>query len=110
MIRTAKYFVLTALAAVLTLGLSNTGALAQVVGDGYDQQQWWNPGDWFDDQQQYNLFSDDYYDYSNTGYGDGYYDNDWFDNDEYWGDAWDYDYDEGFDYGYDEDFGYDYED
>lgn len=60
------------------------------IGDDIDQQQWWNPADWFDERPAYNLFSDDYYD--GYGYGDVGYDTDWTDNDwgyDYWNNDWD---------------------
>lgn len=52
----------------LTWGI-NPNLQAQV---NYDQQQWWNPGDWFDDKPQYNLYTDEYW--SDTY--DGTYDTD----------------------------------
>ena len=87
-------------------------------GDGIDQQQWWNPADWYDstysssdydyDWNDYNWYGDYDYDYDygannnwNTSYppyGDHEYgDTDYgyeydYGNDE-WYDSYDYDYD-----------------
>ena len=65
-----KQLLLAAVACSALLGTSLSPAL--LAQDNYDQQQWWNPGDWFDDQQQYNLYSDPYW---NDTY-DGHYDTD----------------------------------
>ena len=55
----AKRYLTTAVAALLLAGA--TWSTAVRAADGYDQQQWWNPGDWFDRNPQYNLFSDRYW-------------------------------------------------
>lgn len=78
-------------------------------GDGYDQQQWWNPADWFDDTPD--SFNWDYdnswddYDWYGEAYGPDRYDYDW----NYSGypyHYWDHDYTDN-DYGYDYDYGHD---
>lgn len=124
-----RYLGLALLGGLLAWGSFNTTAVAQNseaaretirqaegYNDNYDEQQRWNPGDWFDDTP--NTWNDDYgydYDYGNRGYGDDYTDNydeqqwwnpgDWFDdtpntwNDDYGYDDYDYgDYTYGNDY------------
>jgi len=92
------------LAALLLAGAGlNTPVLAQ---DGYDQQQWWNPGDWFDNNSQYNLFSDRYWNnrQGNQDTGDYSFDDNW-DRDSGYGysDWWDHDSDYGYNESWDDD-------
>jgi len=90
-----------ALVAAFSFGMA-TMALAQDWGDySYDEQQWWNPADWYDsttDAWDYNYSWNDY-DWNDYGEGIGY-----------GGDEDDYGY--GYGSSADDDFGYDawYED
>ncbi|MHC1762775.1 MAG: hypothetical protein AB9869_00505 [Verrucomicrobiia bacterium] len=102
--RTTIISCLATLAAVLLAFSASPKIMAQ---DGYDQQQWWNPGDWFDDQPQYNLFSDRYWNDTYGGYHDtddlGSYDT--FDYDDYGDGTYD-PWDAGEEYGYDDTWDY----
>jgi hypothetical protein len=74
----AKRNLTIAMAALLLAGAA--GSTALLAADGYDQQQWWNPGDWFDRNPQYNLFSDRYwnnYQANNPGQANGSDSYDW---------------------------------
>ena len=76
-------------------------------GDGYDQYQWWNPADWYEDNEPDRFDSD----YNNT-----WNDYDWYEDDYDWADPG-YSYDYGsdyynsgdYDYSNDRDYGYDYD-
>jgi len=114
--RSKQYAIAALTAVLLTGGGLSTPVLAQ---DGYDHQQWWNPGDWFDSNPQYNLFSDQYWnnrgDTDTRDYNDYSY-NDTWDNDPYeYGYNGTWDYNPSYDYGYydnwdyDSDYGYDYD-
>lgn len=104
-----KYVMGAVLAALVALSTSQSNLMAQVYNDGYDQQQWWNPGDWFDDRPEYNLYSDSSDTYETSGYNNRNY-GDWFDDENYWEDTWDYDEVADYDYYYDGyDFDYEYD-
>jgi len=95
-----------AIVGVATLLLASAELTTPVrAQDGYDQQQWWNPGDWFDSNPQYNLFSDRYWN-NHRGEGDTWDSNP--SNDYGYYDTWDYDSDYG--YNNDWDDGSDYGD
>lgn len=87
-------------------------------GEGYHEEEWYDPSDWFDvpgegisyengwtDYGYYDdYYYDDYYDYGyDTGYD--YYDDTWTNGEYYNGDDW---FDTGYDY-YTDDW-YDYDD
>jgi len=44
-------------------------------GEGYHEQEWYDPSDWFDIGRDIDYENDDYV---GGYYGDGYYDDDWF--------------------------------
>ena len=54
--------------------------------EGYHEQEWYDPSDWFEIGRDMDYESDDDEAFTGGYYGDGYYDDDWF-----------YDY---YDYGY----------
>lgn len=104
-----------ALVAAFSLGLTTTALGQTEYEDQYDQQQWWNPGDWFDDTPMTNTWDYDY-DWNDSdwfgygedeglGYGSDLYDEDYgfgeselYDDYNYGGAEWhdDFDYDYGF--------------
>lgn len=97
-----KFAILALMAIALTAGGLDVKALAQ--NPPGDQQQWWNPGDWFDNtpNRWIDPGANESYDY---GHDDGYgNDSDELNNEDYVGD---YDF---YDYGYDDDYGYNFDD
>lgn len=101
---------LLTLVASLVLGLSSQVSAQRQWGDyAYDEQQWWDPGDWFDERDMepdvwdydYTWNDRDWYDnedglggvgdLSDSAYGSGEDDSGLFDDNEEWHEEFDYD-------------------
>lgn len=73
--------------------------------EGYHEQEWYDPSDWFDadrggvDYEYDDYDYDAYYDEDDWFYGDGGFDDDWYEEDDAW---WDEGYEDDYGFGYDE--------
>lgn len=90
-------------------------------GEGYHEQEWYDPSDWFEfgsdvdyEDDTYDYFDDDYYDAYGYDYGYDYdydygYDDDFYDDDYGYYDYYDYDYDYAYDDAIGEDIDYEFD-